>query len=910
MSGGSRMRLIGRKAELAALDDAFSACRAASGGVILLTGPVGSGKTTLLNAFAGEVGRAGARLLWATGSPTEHAIPLGTLEQLLLDVDPGVIDVNYVTSLLTGGARHFLVNESDHFADHVRTVLSGDWKVALWKVLKNLTDDGPIVMCVDDAHFADPASVQTLSYLVRRLRSARILLVLAVRDQQDALSPPWLAELRGPAGSGVVRLPPLSLDDVVEVLRETAEPPVAERAAPVYHGVTGGSPLLLRSLLEDARFDDDAGSLFPGPTFGRAVAGCLHRHDGTTRYAARALAVLGEPAEPDQVRKLLGLDDAVVDQALRHLGAAGLVVSGRFRHEATRRAVLGDMLPEERAALHARVARLLHGEGAAPSAVAPHLLAGDRVHASWAPVVLREAAELALAAGNVLTAIRCTRRALELRPDDAERPLVVSTLARAEWLVDSFAVVRHLPELAGAVRDGRLGGRRGLEVVTYLLWHGRTEEAMSTCHTLLASGATTGEGPPGGTAQPGDVCCNYLRLLEDPPPGADGGRSDGGRPDVTVCAEQILRNFSIDNGAWVPVATALAALVRAGRVREAQRWCSRMLDRAATWCAPTWQAFFSAMLSLISYRRGQLAAAQRYAEAALTGLSPESWGAAIWLPIAGGLLAATARGRTAEAARYAETAIRPDLLGTPLAVLYFEARGRYHLAIGDMLAALADFQSCGRLMTTWGIDDPGISPWRSGAAQACLLLGRREEARHLALEQLGMAAHDRRTRAVTLRVAAATEPEPQRCRTLEEAVRLLEDCDDPLELATACADLSRALLAAGDSGSARVMSRRAHHAARRCGANTLRHSLEAEVEQAPAAAAGDERDSALAELSFAERRVATLAGEGHTNQQIASRLHVTTSTVEQHLTRTYRKLGVRGRTDLAARLRQLVDDAR
>ncbi|HEX2313671.1 MAG TPA: helix-turn-helix transcriptional regulator, partial [Thermomonospora sp.] len=144
-------------------------------------------------------------------------------------------------------------------------------------------------------------------------------------------------------------------------------------------------------------------------------------------------------------------------------------------------------------------------------------------------------------------------------------------------------------------------------------------------------------------------------------------------------------------------------------------------------------------------------------------------------------------------------------------------------------------------------------------------------------------------RGVTLRLLAAAGPPEDRRRLVNEAVAVLRECGDRLGLAQALADLGDVHRAAGEDGKADVTLRQARHMARLCGVETL-------VTGVPAAPAAVE---VTGELSDAELRVAELAAHGLTNRQIAGKLYITVSTVEQHLTRVYRKLAVGRRTDLA-----------
>jgi DNA-binding CsgD family transcriptional regulator len=144
---------------------------------------------------------------------------------------------------------------------------------------------------------------------------------------------------------------------------------------------------------------------------------------------------------------------------------------------------------------------------------------------------------------------------------------------------------------------------------------------------------------------------------------------------------------------------------------------------------------------------------------------------------------------------------------------------------------------------------------------------------------------------------------------LREAVSVLERAGDQYELALAVAELSQAQHLAGDGDQARASARNAHRLARQSGARIPQAGEPAGAVQV-VADGGRDLPGEPAGLTEAELRVAALAAEGRTNRQIADALLITVSTVEQHLTRVYRKLRVRRRADLRTRLRVGHRDAR
>jgi DNA-binding CsgD family transcriptional regulator len=203
---------------------------------------------------------------------------------------------------------------------------------------------------------------------------------------------------------------------------------------------------------------------------------------------------------------------------------------------------------------------------------------------------------------------------------------------------------------------------------------------------------------------------------------------------------------------------------------------------------------------------------------------------------------------------------------------------------------------------------PGRGGRPAELRQAKRALGDEQGARRLSQEQLSLTAEGpARARGRALQALAAVSEPARRLSLLREAVDLLHTSGDRLAAAWAYADLSDALREVGDSTLARRIQRTAWYLAKQCQAQPLLRRLQPELgtPEAPPA------DGPLGadELSDAELRVAALAALGHTNREIARRLYVTVSTVEQHLTRVYRKLRVTRRADLPAGLSLTVSAA-
>ncbi|MBM7166995.1 AAA family ATPase [Streptomyces sp. G44] len=374
--------------------------------------------------------------------------------------------------------------------------------------------------------------------------------------------------------------------------------------------------------------------------------------------------------------------------------------------------------------------------------------------------------------------------------------------------------------------------------------------------------------------------------------------------EVVGLAEQILQSTRLDDSTLTALLVALNSLVLADRLDTAAFWCETLREEAAERHAPMWQALLTSARARIELRTGALAAAEESARSALTLVPAAGWGVAVASPVATSVYTKTVLGRLGEAAAHLSVPVPDPAFQTPDGLLHLQARGHYYLAAGRPYAALDDFLTCGDLMTRWKFDLPALVPWRTDAAEAHLSLGERDRARALAEEQLALVGPGRRwARAATLRVLAATLDPAHRPPLLAEAVEILRERGHRFELLRATEESARTQRELGKSGQARALARKAQQLAAECGMPGPWAPAPDSGGPLPADQpwpSGNRRHPE--ELSNAELRVATLAVRGHTNRQIADKLCITISTVEQHLTRAYRKLAVQRRADLAAKL--------
>jgi DNA-binding CsgD family transcriptional regulator len=323
-------------------------------------------------------------------------------------------------------------------------------------------------------------------------------------------------------------------------------------------------------------------------------------------------------------------------------------------------------------------------------------------------------------------------------------------------------------------------------------------------------------------------------------------------------------------------------------------------DLNGTGTSLLYDASISAINGHIALRQGYPEAAMKHSCAAFDLIELQHWGVAAGIPIATAVSSATKMRRLGDAETLLAVPVPEAMFATPFSLNYLHARAEFCLAVGDPHAALADFQLCGSLMARWQIDLPCVTPWRCGAAHAYHQLGMTGRARSLIREQVELtgSAHPR-TKGISLRAQASVSDPARRPSILREAADLLSSCGDRLELALALVDLVVTLTALGQHQQARGLARKARKLATQCGI-AVDESVQSAADDDPPARtpSADFADGAAGKLSDAQFRVARLAALGCTNREIAQKLHVTVSTVEQHLSQAYRRLNVRSRMDL------------
>jgi DNA-binding CsgD family transcriptional regulator len=352
------------------------------------------------------------------------------------------------------------------------------------------------------------------------------------------------------------------------------------------------------------------------------------------------------------------------------------------------------------------------------------------------------------------------------------------------------------------------------------------------------------------------------------------------------------------SGNWAIL--ALVALAITDRIDAALRGTDQLLARARERGAALTVVTVSSLRANFAARGGDLVAAEADAQEAIE-LAPELLGARfLVLAVSAAVLAGLQRDETPESLRRMidRAGVWHDADFTTRSRLRY-ASGVLRAAAGNHEAAVEELCACGREHPAFGGENPAALPWRSAAALSMAELGRLDEARELAADEVRRARSFGAPRAVgiALRTAALVGPGEERRGGLEAALDVLASSPARLEHARALVDLGATSRADGQRTAAREPLLEGLALAVRCGGRTLERRAKAELAAIGVRPRTTEYSGA-ASLTPIERRVAELAAAGGTNREIAQRLFVTQKTVETHLGRSFRKLSISSRRQL------------
>jgi len=939
--------LLERDHELEQLRVALRSVGRQAGRVVVIEAPAGLGKSRLLARARASAAELGLSVLSARATELEQGFPFGVARQLfertIVEADAGQRG-RWLSGAAALAGEVVTAEPAVPDSPQATGPSAGDpgyaWQHGLYWLASNLAADSPLLLVVDDVQWCDPPSARALAFIARRLEGQPLGLILATRPLEPSLAPETAALLADPAVE-LLRPAPLTTEAVRSlVIARLGEEP-HDRFIAVCATVTGGNPFLLGELLDDAA----ARHLAPTAVAAGEIGGIVPRGVANavllrlTRVPAAAatlarvlsvLSVLGDGAQIGDATRLAGVTGAELEAAIAALIAAGVMESGStvlFTHPILRTAIYGDLTPAECERLHRAAARTLRARGAPAVQVAAHLMHTEPGSEPEVAVeVLRDAARYALAMGDASRAAAILSRALEEPTADDERAAIVLELGLAHARAGAPEAIGPLTEIVEHGEGAAAIAAAAIELSGMLFLGGRSAEgaavlrraeqrlpaaepAREQLHVALlglsstsASARREAKAAIAALRDPGGPARNVLEATTLATLAMNEvlfGGSAAAAIDLATRATAVGLPVEPHRGEnWVNL--VLATLAVADEVDAALRGADEILTQARTRGAALTVVTLSALRALIALRRGDLAAAQADAQTAVE-LAPELLGARILIfAVSAAILAGLERDETPASLRrlIARTGVHYDAEFTSSSQLRY-ASGVLHAAAGEHEAALEELSRCGLDDPAFGGENPAMLPWRSAAALSLDELGRHEEARSLAADELRRAEAFGAPRAIgiALRAHALVGPRAEQLTGLGRALAVLEPSVARLEHARVLLDLGATQRAAGRRTAAREPLLQARALATRCGARALEERARTEL-AAVGIRRGTREHAGAESLTPSEQRVVELAATGATNREIAQALFVTEKTVETHLGRAFRKLDVASRRQL------------
>ena len=831
---------------------------------------------------------------------------------------------------------------------------------AVRALLERLARDRPVVLIVDDLHWADAASAELLAYLVRRPPRGPLLLALAHRPPLPEPFPAAIVEAERDERITALRPGPLDTAEsraLLEALHVAAEPSL--------HRESGGNPLYLCELARaSARpgTGEDAPSLDQVPAaVSAAIARELDRLPAPVLDYVRTAAVLGDVFEIDAVAVACGFATADASAALDKVVTEDLVRPTylprefRFRHPIVRHAVYQLCPAGWRLDAHARVASALAARGAPATARAPHVDLSASTGDEEAIAVLTEAAANA-APRAPRTSAAWYGAALRLMPDDPMRRMgalvpMAQCLAKSGQLVPARdtleQVLELMPQEAGPLRTRVVAGCAGID-------HLLGDHARATARLRSSLAEVEGDPSPESTALKTQLAANAFfsgdfdaqrewskaALADADVLGNAADRAaalallgcadymtdavEGARENLAV-AEQLLAD--LDEG---EVGRHITSFTWAGVCEVYLERFDRALavhDRCLQTARALGQDFVSALArlgrSLALGWQARLAEAADEADAAvetaeLLGqeqfLTWSLWVRAWIAHQAGDLRLAEQLGtRSVELGRdlhdpvtvlahcyLADTRLERGADPRPLVDQVLTAAGGAEMPLIERAFRARWYEFCTRAELRRG-DIEAAADWAARATEAA--------------DSLGLGGRTCEALRARAAVALARGSAEEAAALATEAAEHADGTGLPIEAARARILAGRALAAAGQERTAANLLQDANDTLGRHGAVHERDAAARElralgrrVARRGRAGSGEGLDA----LSGREREVADLVGEGRTNKEIATVLYLSEKTVENHMTRIFGKLGVSSRLQVATAIERdrLADSSR
>ena len=934
--------LLEREAEVDALDRALAGAVEGRGSVVAIEGPPGIGKSSLVRACLDLAAKRDMYTISVRATELERSYPYGIVRQT---ADSVALDKSEEerAALFTGAAKLALpILEPGTAEEGDNPELMYQRLHGLYWVIANLARDRPLLISVDDAQWADEASMAAERFLSLRIADLPMVLLLGVRTAEVGPFAVPLAELLADPATVSIRPGALSADGAARRIEALLGPPDPAFAAACQHA-TGGNPFLLEQLVSEVRAEgiepnaenaERVASLGPD-TVRRRCFSDWSASPSAGGPVARALAVLGEhDVSLRDVATLAGVAEDDAAEALAELERSGLVTGAphlRFTHPILRASVEDDMPAVERSIAHEQAARMLADRDADPVAVAAHLLVCEPGQGDCARAALRSAARRAEALGDPAAAVRYLERAVVEQPDDGELGEVLFELGLAAahaGLPDAGDHLERAARAGGATRLRALHWTAVLDLVAGRVAkaadvledalrdvHEESDSAKPLLETLIAAGLESAtvrrrlgdlfdylEEPRGAPQSDFErftlITLAFVSVVERAEPPARTSSFTGRLPVEEHGYYESVMRASVGRPMTAFVLTLLERFdesrdILDGLVRAARDYG----DRSAA-------GVFLAERAWARYRAGNAEGAEADASEALR-IARDATRARGHSPMAASVavLAGMERERPFEELEAIVAALPPA--GDPDTVVQDDlalARAWLMLAQGDAQGA-ADLSLTLDRADSWGCSSPTLLPWRSVASVALAQLGEEERALELAKEELRFAQELGTPRAVGIaqRAVALAGPAEERRAGLEAAVATLESGAAKLELARVICELG-ADCAAAASGARPVTCSGARTRWQRSAGRRARQPgpRRAVSLRGPA----DPRARQRRRGAHAERGARGGAGRrgAHEPRGRPGPVRLRRKTVETRLGRVYRKLDIKSRHALPGAL--------
>ncbi|WP_344635747.1 ATP-binding protein [Kitasatospora cystarginea] len=949
-----------REAELRSAEHALDRlCRRfAAGGteigeLLVFSAPAGGGKTSILDQVRRLAGlREDCTVLSGRGGERQTTEPFHVLRQLLLPV-LGTLDKDELAEVF--GAWYGIVGPAIGLvppSGEVERLDPQGVQDGLDYLLSQLAPRrAPLVMVVDDLHWADQESLGWLASFAARTRHLPVLLVFAYRDEFQEEAQALQQQIQEQATRSH-ELRPLNPASVARLVRAALGEEAEDAFCRQVWAVTAGNPYDTTALLREVRdqcLDPIEANSPQLRDLAAAAKGMTLQHwlaklgPSTLRFAWAA-ALLGTEIKQSFAASISAQGAAEADESVRQLRKHRILTStpnGRleFVHPLIATSIYQSMPAGTRTGMHGMAATIIENNGGSLLEASRHLLETHPEGDDRMVRKLRAAAAEHLAIGAPEAAQRCLARALDEPPDDDDRAEVLYEAGCAALLTDPKTTVNQL-KLALSLNPGLSPGLRvdaTFRLSEVLAHAGELVEAAEVCRREAEN---TEPGPGRLRLQALHYMWVAWRRDEEDGPGRSRRLKEltttltgstvpervirvmrawdltlRGRPvaEAIDLADKALENGRLPkeigwtNTTWgfeLPALIGLTYTYTDQLARAEKLFSDAVLGFEMAGWSGAHKGFGYFLMGLTRFRRGFLMEAEDYLRQGLRiseRIAPDiplQWDIV-------GVLADTllARGRVDEAWELAQKyrfgpPYHPTAMVLPDAPTLY---GKLLLAIGEHAAAAEVFEEVGEQLTRRGWRNTIWAPWVGHLAQA-LFPTEPDRARKLAAEAVVLARDFGSASAIgtALRMQAELWDGQRAVDLLEQAVRWLSQSPAGFELACALVDLGAALRRVGQLTDAAEYLYQGMELAQTCGADGLVDRARTEL---ATSVLRPNRLRTLSKegLSEPEWDVARLAVRGVPPQRIAERLDLPLSLVHRRLAAVHRKAGS-GPEGLAAAL--------